>query len=46
MGAEEGAEGMEEREEVGWSTGVWGIEGWREEGGDYEAMDCVLGSGC
>ncbi len=46
MGAEEGAERVEEWEEVGWSAGVWGVEGGREEGGDYEAMDCVWGSGC
>ena len=46
MVAEEGAEGVEERKEEGWSAGVWGVEGWGEEGGDYEAMDCVWGSGC
>ena len=45
MGAEEGAERVEEREEVGWSAGVWRIEGWREDGGDYEAVDCVRRSG-
>lgn len=45
MGAEEGAEGVEEGEEVGWCAGVGGIESWGEEGGDYEAVDCV-GWGC
>ena len=46
MGAEEGAERVEEREEVGWSAGFWGIEGWGEEGGNYETMDCVGWGGC
>ena len=41
MDAEEGAEFVQKREEVRWNAGVWGIEGWGEDSGDDEAMDCV-----
>ena len=39
MLAEEGAEGVEEGEEVGWLSGCWGIEEWGEECGDDEAVE-------
>lgn len=39
MLAEESAEGVEELQEVLWVVCVWRIEGWGEEGGDYEAVD-------
>ena len=40
MGAEERTEGVQEREEVGGGAGVGWVDGWREEIGDYDAVDC------
>lgn len=45
MGAEEGAERVEEGEEVGWVAGVGWVEEGGEEGGDDEAVDCGLWGG-
>lgn len=39
MHAEKGAEGVEEGEEIKGTAGVGWVEGWREEGGEDEAMD-------
>ncbi len=41
VGAEEGAEGVEEGEEVDGVACMRWVEGWGEDGGDYEPVDGV-----
>lgn len=38
--SEEGAEGMEELEDVGWGGGLRGVEGGGEEIGNGDSVDC------
>ena len=45
MGAQQGAEGVEEGQEVGWLAGGGGVEGWGEDCGDHEAVDCCWRGG-
>lgn len=39
MGAEQGAEGVEEGQDVRGMAGVRWVEGWGENGGDYKTVD-------